>query len=141
MLLTILYLKISVVLSLICFDNVVKAQEIFVSPTGSDSGIGTADLPFATLHGAMGEVVKLRSTGQSNVITISLRGGTCRIQETLHLDRTFSDLIIRAFPGEKGIFSGGNQLPLHLLTLTNGLEGALSQYRLDLNEAPAGADL
>lgn len=128
-------LKISVVLGLICFGNVVKAQEIFVSPTGSNSGIGTADLPFATLHGAMGEVVKLRSTGQSNVITISLRGGIYRIQETLHLDSTFSDLIIRAYPGEKVIFSGGNQLPLHLLTLTNGMKGTLKQYRLDLNEA------
>jgi hypothetical protein len=78
-----------------------------VSPTGSDTGEGTRQAPFATLARAVSAAREWRHTAVVEPVTVVLRGGTYRLSETVTLGPGDSGLTIEAAPGETPVVSGG----------------------------------
>jgi hypothetical protein len=111
------------------------AQEIFVAPHGSDAAIGSSEYPFATLQRAVDEVQKRKLGGITDKMTISLREGKYQMQKTIALDSAFANLIIRAYPGEAVVLSGGVSIPVHLLEQQDYDSGQIRRYRVDLKKA------
>ncbi len=82
------------------------ANEIYISPDGSDSNSGTIDNPLKTLAKAV-EKVKLYDDGE---ITIYMRGGEYSARETAVLDSDSMEnkkLNIKAYQNEKPIINAG----------------------------------
>ncbi len=87
---------------------------IYVSPLGNDSNSGTKDLPFASIEGAKMYVRQIKSSTQNN-ITVWLRGGTYKLDETLVFgleDSGEGEQIIsyKAYPGETPVLSSGYEI-------------------------------
>ena len=88
------------------------AQQFYVAPTGSDSGQGTQEQPFASLDRARAEVRRYKKTHPNEDITVWLRGGTYGLKETVvfTLDDSGSEaqrITYAAFPGETPVLSAG----------------------------------
>jgi hypothetical protein len=87
------------------------AVERFVAPDGSDANPGSIERPFATLQRARDAVLEVAGkSGDAGLVT--LRGGVYRMREPLrigpeHSGRPGNPLVIRAYPGEKAVLSGG----------------------------------
>ena len=62
---------------------VVVDIELFLAPDGDDSNPGTADRPLATLTAARDAVRRLIAAGLDADVTVFIRGGTYRLQETV----------------------------------------------------------
>ncbi len=96
--------------------GVVK-QEYWVSPTGSDTGAGTRDKPFATPHRARDALREARKGGLRPAgVTVWLRGGVYRMDETLDLNAQDSGtagapVVYRSVPGEEVRLVGGKPIP------------------------------
>ncbi len=75
----------------------------YVAPTGSDSAVGSADAPLATLAKA----VELAEGKQA---TIYLREGNYLIKDTVTLTQKHNGLTIRAYGDEKVAVTGTNEL-------------------------------
>ncbi len=115
------YIIFALIISILtCFIPTTLAEgettsvEIYVSPSGSDSGAGTVSSPFATLERAKDEVRKLNKN-MSTDIEVILRDGRYQLDETLEF--TIEDsgsnghkVIYKAYPGETPVISGGEQL-------------------------------
>lgn len=92
-----------------------NAQEIYVSPSGSDFNNGTKEKPIATLHAALRKSRELRRLNDSAVsqgIRIILRGGTYFLSEPVFIRPEDAGTpghitIIMAAPGETSVLSGG----------------------------------
>jgi hypothetical protein len=82
-----------------------KPLDIYVSPSGSDSDLGTAARPLATLEAARD---RARSTSAKRIV---LRAGTYRLGRSFTLDAKNSGLSIVAFRGERPLISGGRRIP------------------------------
>lgn len=82
------------------------AAEIYVSPTGSDSAVGTQDAPLHTIQAA---VARLQSGD-----TCFVRGGT--YHEAVEI--TVSGVCLKAYPGEAVVFDG-----------TENVTGAWSRHK------------
>ena len=128
-------LKVLMLMGLLCVARLGGAQELFVTPHGSDSGKGTSDSPFFTLQRAVDEVQKIKDQGNTDWMTISLRKGTYHITQTITIDSSLTNLIIRAYPGEAVVLSGGISIPTHLLEEEqhSGLHG--KRYKVNLKAA------
>lgn len=91
-----------------------KTIQIYVSPTGNDSGKGTISSPYQTIEHARNEVRKLNSDMKSNIEVI-LRGGMYQQEQTLTFGTEDSGsngykVIYKAYKGEMPIISGGEKL-------------------------------
>ena len=92
-----------------------QAADIYVSPAGSDRNPGTRQAPKATLTSALRQARELRRLNDASFkegITINLLGGTYSLYEPLFLrpedsGTAESPTIIRSFPGEQAVLSGG----------------------------------
>jgi len=100
---------------LILVSNVSFSQNIFVAPSGNDSGNGAKKTPFATVERALEEIANARSKGQMQRPTINLRAGVYPIHHTLKLDDKFSNINIQAYQKEKVIFFGGVSIPVNAI--------------------------
>ena len=97
-----------------CSDNSadVLQSEFYVATDGSDSNPGTIDKPLATLAAARDAVEKVRRQGLEKPITVFIRGGTYRLQESLIFWQENSGtaeypVTYRAYKDEKPVISGG----------------------------------
>jgi hypothetical protein len=84
------------------------ANEVYVSPTGQDTNTGTQEKPFATLERARDAVRQLTS---AMPVTVWLRGGTYRRQQSFALTAEDSGTTYRAFGDESVRLLGGISLP------------------------------
>ncbi|WP_139958280.1 T9SS type A sorting domain-containing protein [Flavicella sediminum] len=87
-------------LCLFCLGINIKAQELYVSTTGSDSNDGSKEKPLATLIGARD---KARTTGAK---TIYIRGGRYNFDSTCVLDAQDSGVTFTGYNDERVIFDG-----------------------------------
>jgi hypothetical protein len=84
---------------------------VFVAPSGDDSGPGTLDQPFATVERAK------REARPGTVVT--LRGGTYRLTEPFLLRADDSGVTYQAYAGEEVVISGGR----HVTEWSRGVDG------------------
>jgi hypothetical protein len=90
---------------------------LFVAPEGSDDNPGTQQQPFASLQRARDAIrdLKLRQGLSTGGVTVYVRGGCYRVEQTLEMNQDDSGtseapVIYRAFPQESPIFTGGVRL-------------------------------
>lgn len=86
------------------------AQDVYVSPEGSDDNAGTEASPFLTLQKALDAV-----SGSAAGKTVWLKGGTYQVAKTVTLDNNHSGaegnpFVIRSMPGETVVLAGGQAL-------------------------------
>lgn len=86
--------------------------DFHVSPSGSDSNPGTLDAPFLTLERARDAVRALKARSPDEPITVLIRGGTYRLEQSVVFsgrDSGTADAPItyQSYPGETPVFSGG----------------------------------
>lgn len=82
------------------------ASELYVSPLGRDTDLGTKDRPLATVERA---VAVARQAGPAGT-KILLQPGTYYLRETIELGPADSGLTIEGVPGEEVILSGGRRV-------------------------------
>ena len=70
-------------ISLLLLSCQIEGMELYVAADGSDSNTGTIDAPFATIIHARNTVRKKIAGNYQGNITVSLRGGVYRLEETL----------------------------------------------------------
>ncbi|MGW3624903.1 discoidin domain-containing protein [Streptomyces sp. NPDC000880] len=92
----------------------VSGLNIYVSPTGRDSGSGTAAHPFKTLEHAR-DYVRKAKTKVSGDVHVRLMSGTYQLSRTFSLTAQDSGsdgsrVIYEAAPGAKPVISGGKQI-------------------------------
>jgi hypothetical protein len=91
-------------------------SRIWVSPRGSDSGLGTKASPFATLRRTQ-KAVRQSLRLQPNVdVVVILRGGSYRMKGPLKLTgrdsgRHDHDVVFRAYRAERPLISGSVRVP------------------------------
>lgn len=87
-------------------ESHLAATEIYVSPTGNDSGAGTRNDPFKTLQRAQTE-----TRTQPKPATVYLEAGKYFVGDTLNLEKADSGVTWTSMsPGDKVILSGGKLL-------------------------------
>jgi len=93
------------------------ALELYVSPEGRNTAVGTRQQPFATLERARNEIRALRERNglPRGGVRVNVRGGTYPVTATLQLEARDSGtesapVIYRAAAGEQPVFSGGVRL-------------------------------
>src|SRR5689334_19777173 len=100
---------------LVVADPPVKADFV-VATTGSDDNPGTEAKPFATLARAREAVRRLKTAGPLKAtVTVLVRGGTYRLEETLVFGPEDSGtperrIVYAAYPGEKPVLVGGREI-------------------------------
>lgn len=100
---------------LVLIGQLITAKHtIYVAPTGSDgTGNGSAQAPYLTLQAARETARTLITEDMSSNITVVLREGIYKLDQTLELGpndsgRNGYDVVYRAYPGEKPVLSGGD---------------------------------
>ncbi|WP_257668588.1 right-handed parallel beta-helix repeat-containing protein [Parapedobacter tibetensis] len=96
----------------------VSATEIWVSPSGSRLGDGTAEKPYATVDQALRKARELRRLHDPSIaqgIAIILKAGVYHLDETLFIrpedsGTAQSPTVVRAQSGEHPILSGGRTI-------------------------------
>jgi hypothetical protein len=91
-----------------------RDYQLFVSPSGNDSGDGTQKNPLLTLEKARDTVRSLRENGLNQPVTVYIQGGTYPVRPVL-FDRKDSGsktapVIYKAVDHEKPVFTGSNVL-------------------------------
>jgi len=91
-----------------------EKTEIYVSPTGSDTNIGSRQHPLKTLSAARDLMHQIRpySIRKHEAATVYLRGGTYRLHNSFAMDRNDSGakslpVTFRAYKNEKVVICGG----------------------------------
>ncbi len=87
-------------------DTAVIARNFYVSPSGNDSNTGEIDSPLKTISYAQSKL----SPGD----TLFIREGI--YQELVHIDNSgnkSNPIVFTAYPNEKVVIDGGNELPSH----------------------------
>ncbi len=94
-----------------------SANDVYISPDGSDRGAGTRARPFATLEHARDHVRTLKRSGKipQRGITVWLRSGVYRLTETFKLGAEDSGtsagpIAYQAYPHEKVSLIGGRRV-------------------------------
>ena len=104
-------------------------QEIYVAPDGNDHGNGQFDAPFATLQAAVDYSRILRNNIADGIpLSIVLRKGIYRMDETIYLDSRDHLLTIQAYEGEHVVISGSHSVPLDVIAYRDGV------YQADLKK-------
>ena len=106
-----------------------QLTEIYVAPDGDDENTGEIDAPFATLKAAVvySRGVKI-NLAEDVPISIVLRQGTYRVDETIYLDERDDSLTIRAYEDETVVFSGSSAVPIEKIQYHDGI------YQADLKQ-------
>lgn len=96
------------------FYQAIAQTNLYVSPTGKDTNVGTLKKPFKTIERARQEVDKLNDAMQGD-ITVHLRGGNYFIDKTLAFtekDGGIDDfkVIYKAYENEKPVITSGIQI-------------------------------
>ncbi len=110
---TSLHIRALLAATVLCtFVVPIAATELFVAPDGNDENPGTRQEPFATLAGARDEVREKIAAGLDANVTVFLRGGTYRLDETVVFGlkdsgTEYHSITYAAMPGEKPVFSSG----------------------------------
>ncbi len=91
------------------------SQQIYISPSGSDSSPGTPDLPLATLTAARDKARFIRNGNPQQPVEIIALGGEYMMLQPLELDiqdsgSPGSPTVFRAEEGAETIFRGGVQI-------------------------------
>jgi len=86
--------------------------DFYLSPGGNDDNSGTLEKPFRTLERARDAVRALKAKTPDKPITVLIRGGTYRLEQSVVFSGRDSGsakapITYRAFPGETAVFSGG----------------------------------
>lgn len=110
----------------------VPKREFFVAPSGSDSQPGTRRQPFATLQRA--QTAAQSAHGATITPTITLRGGTYYLPETLVLTNADSGTLWRTADGETAVVSGGQRLALTWEPFRDGIWQAQVPSGLTLDQ-------
>ena len=107
-------LLIRLIIVILFFNqDLISAQKIYLSPTGSDDNPGTSEKPLATFTAARDKARDLRKNGQVKepIEIIALEGDYFMIQPlTLTVEdggTEMSPLIFKAEAGKKSVFRGG----------------------------------
>ncbi|MFC2090022.1 right-handed parallel beta-helix repeat-containing protein [Bacteroidota bacterium] len=94
-------------------------SDLYISPEGNDQNKGTKLSPFASIERAAEEVKMLKTDGNfpSSGLNVWLREGEYLIKESISMTEEHSGLpgapvLYQAFPGEKVVLSGSNQIPM-----------------------------
>jgi hypothetical protein len=104
-----------IVISLFLAAGCNQESEYYVSPSGNDSYPGTREKPFATIQKATEAVRSVLQSKQHADITVYLDGGVYHVEEPIIFKpedsgRDGIQVIYKAMPGEKPVFSGGVQI-------------------------------
>jgi hypothetical protein len=92
---------------------VATAAEFYVSPTGSDTGLGTRQRPFATIGRARNALRELRARGgRPKPVTVFVRQGVYSLRQTLAFGPADSGtpeapVIYRSYGRERAVITGG----------------------------------
>lgn len=105
-------LKLIAYTCFVLFTNLVFSQEIFVSPTGKDTGSGAKNDPFQTVEKALEEISFSREKGSNNSFTINFREGNYTIENTINLNNNSSNITLQAYAEEEVVFNGGVSIPV-----------------------------
>lgn len=105
--------RLALTLSFIVVTLCLKATTFYVSPTGSDTNLGTISSPFETITKARDAVKALGTLTQDAIVY--LRGGSYNLSSTIVFDATNSgtggfNVIYQAYSGEKPIINGGTTI-------------------------------
>lgn len=92
---------------LLSLHSNLSANDIFVSPNGDDSNLGTETAPLKSLKAARNHARKIKGDKK----TILLRAGVYRLNQTLELSEEDSGSVYKAFPGEDVSLVGGARIP------------------------------
>ncbi len=105
-----LLLSFVLLLGVSCSRN----YQIYVSPSGNDSGNGTMKNPFLTLEKARDTVRLMHEKGLDKPVTVYIKGGTysCRpiIFNSKDSGSKKAPVIYKAVDGEKPVFTGSKEL-------------------------------
>lgn len=101
------------------------AATVYVAPTGSDQGSGTAEQPFQTLSRAQAAIRSSKLRGQEP-LTVVLQQGTYALPDTLVFTAADSGTAAApvtwtAAPGAEVVISGGSQLTLTWKPFRDGI--------------------
>ncbi len=104
------------IIAIILFNSLLLAQNIYVSPSGSDDNNGTIERPFATIERAKAAVRDALAATDDD-ITVYLRGGTYRLKQAVVFDpvdggKDKQRVIYRNYEGEEPIISSGVRVEL-----------------------------
>jgi hypothetical protein len=97
-------------------ENVAVQQVYYVSPSGSDAGVGSIAEPLRTLEGARDRASGfLAANASEGAVVVYFREGYYEIEETVlfgpeHSGRVGSPIIFAAYRGEAAIISGGKEI-------------------------------
>lgn len=88
---------------------------LYISPTGSDSGPGTLNKPFATISRARDAVRQIKKAGLNADVTVYLRGGVYTLDKTVTFGPADSGsevhrITYAAYADEKPVISGAVKL-------------------------------
>ena len=91
------------------------ATELFVAIDGNDANPGTRDRPLATIAKAQELVRQKITAGLSGDVSVLLRAGTYRLQQTLVFGSQDSGtaehaVVYAGYPGETVVVSGGQNI-------------------------------
>lgn len=107
--------------------NTADALEIYVSPSGSDSGNGSIENPFRTIEKAQREIREMKSRNSfSGPVIVYLREGTYELSEPLQFTLedsgdTNKPITYQAYHNEEVTVSGGKTLSLTWEKINNGI--------------------
>lgn len=95
-------------LSLILVSCSLIAQELYVSPRGNDSNVGTKQLPLKTIRAAQRLALEVLEKKQESRVTVWMADGIYPVSEPL-VFRPFGtgQLVFKALEGESPVISGG----------------------------------
>ena len=108
------------------FASWAAAADFYVAPNGDDANPGTLEKPFKTLGKAQKAVRGAKAAGDTEAITVYLRGGVYYLPETLVLEPAdsgtdASPVEWRAYENETPVVSGGQLLTLKWEPYKNGI--------------------
>ncbi len=122
-----LWVVVALIFSAFSGVGVIRAAEIFVSPSGDDSAAGTLQAPFQTITKARNAVRELRQGGNlaDHPITIYLRGGVYALQDSLQFTgddsgTAESPTLIRPYRNETARVIGGHLFEPNAAQLVTG---------------------
>lgn len=89
-----------------------RDADFYVAADGNDGGPGSLDQPFLTLERARDAVRSLKAGAADRPITVLLRGGSYRLEQSVVFSGRDSGtaqapITYKAYPGETPVFSGG----------------------------------
>lgn len=106
-----------------------NADEFFVAPNGNDANSGSVKKPFATLQKA-----QLAARAVKKPVTVTVRGGTYYLPETLILGKDDSGVTWQAADNEVPVISGGMKLELQWAARGDGVYKAKTPQGLKLDQ-------